>query len=86
MPTNKYPCDSEAWTQITNGEAAALIQLDTNGPIRVRKQITDPDPSDNSGVVMERNKLGTISFDALGGENLFVRGIDSDNEFIVVIT
>jgi hypothetical protein len=86
MPTNQYSCDSTGWTGITAGDAAALVQLDTNGPIRVRKESAAPDPSDTFGIVMERNKLATISFDVLDGEDLYIRAIDGDDERVTVIT
>lgn len=73
MPTLKYTANNTAWTKFTSGDASALVQLGSNGPVKIRKDSADPAPSVTDGIVMSRNTLGTISFDVLGGENLYMR-------------
>lgn len=87
MPTNRFECTNAEWVKITDDAAAAVLQLESNGPVVVRKQITDPDVNETFGIVLERSSgMAEIAFDALNGEFLFVRGRDSDAERVVVIT
>lgn len=87
MPTNNFECNDAEWVKVTDGATAAIMQLGTNGPVVVRKQIADPNPSETGGIVLQRSTgMAEIAFDALNGESLFIRGRDADTEKVVVIT
>lgn len=87
MPTLPYECNDSEWTAVSAGEENVLIQLQTNGPVRLQKGPGVPDVEDLTGIVLERSGgSDTVSFVKTEGEIISIRAIDSDKEEVVVIT
>lgn len=75
------------WTVVADGATAALVQLSSPGPVKVRMQAAAPsDANDKSGITLSMSGLGQIAVsDIPSGQKLYVRGVDKDTETVVVM-
>lgn len=78
--------NSDDWVVLADGATSMVIQLDTNGPVKIRMESAKPATNVRSGITMERNKLGQMAVHAVpSGQKVYARAQDDDAEKLVVM-
>lgn len=78
--------NSDDWTVVADGATSMIIQLDTDGPVRIRMETEKPAANVRRGITMERNKLGQFAIQTVpSGQKIYARAVDDDAEKLVVM-
>lgn len=87
MATKLVTCTNEEWVNCAVlGANSVLIQMASNGPIKVFMGEDAPLAASDVGVVLDRNALAEIAFNGIpAGQDFWIRGIDPDEEKVTIM-
>lgn len=85
--TKQYSMTDAAYAQLTSGVTEALIQMVTNGPVRLVVAQSQPAADSSDFIVLSQDDLRTVSITGMeSGDAVYARaGKAGDTEWVAVM-
>lgn len=86
MPTKTVSCNDEDWmTCDIVGSLGAVVQMSTQGTIRLYMGSEQPSIDDITGIILGQKIDGVAISNIPTGEELYIRAVESEHEQITII-